>query len=258
MLADSHCHLNYPGLVEKQGAVIDRARASGVTAMLNISTRVADWDEVVGLAEREADIWASVGIHPHEADGHADVGTARLVKAAAHPRVVGIGETGLDYHYDRSDRARQRDSFRAHIAAARETGLPLIIHSRDAEQDTADILAEEQARGPFTGVVHCFTGSQELADKALELGLYISLSGIVTFNSAKSLQATAAALPEDRLLVETDAPFLAPVPHRGQVCQPAFVADTALFLAKLRGEEAETFKERTARNFHRLFAKTGK
>jgi TatD DNase family protein len=257
MLADSHCHLNYPGLVEEQGAVIARARAAGVTAMLNISTRAAEWDAVIAVAAREPDIWASVGIHPHEADGHGDVGTARLVAAAAHPRVVGIGETGLDYHYDRSDRARQRDSFRAHIVAARETGLPLIIHSRDAEQDTAAILAEEMARGPFSGVVHCFTGSQELADKSLEMGLYISMSGIVTFKSAKDLQATAASLPADRLLVETDSPFLAPVPHRGQTCQPAYVADTARFLATLRGEGIETLAQRTTRNFHRLFAKTG-
>ena len=257
MLADSHCHLNYPGLVEEQGAVIARARAAGVTAMLNISTRAAEWDAVIAVAEREPDIWASVGIHPHEADSHGDVGAARLVAKAAHPRVVGIGETGLDYHYDRSDRGRQRDSFRAHIAAARETGLPVIVHSRDAEEDTAAILAEEQARGPFSGVVHCFTGTQELADKALELGLYISISGIVTFKNAASLQAVAASLPGDRMLVETDAPFLAPVPHRGQICQPAFVADTACFLAKLRGEEVETLAERSARNFHRLFAKTG-
>jgi TatD DNase family protein len=258
MLADSHCHLNYPGLVEEQGAVIARARAAGVTGMLNISTRVAEWDDVIAVAEREPDIWASVGIHPHEADGHGNVGTARLVAAAAHPRVVGIGETGLDYHYDRSDRARQRDSFRAHIAAARETGLPIIIHSRDAEHDTAEILAEEQARGAFSGVVHCFTGSQELADKALGLGLYISMSGIVTFKNATSLQATAAALPGDRLLVETDAPFLAPVPHRGQTCQPAFVADTARFLAQLRGVAVEALTERTTRNFHMLFAKTAR
>jgi TatD DNase family protein len=257
MLADSHCHLNYAGLVEEQGAVIDRARAAGVTAMLNISTRVAEWDAVIAVAEREPDIWASVGIHPHEADGHGDVGTARLVAKSAHPRVVGIGETGLDYYYDRSDRARQRDSFRAHIAAARETGLPLIVHSRDAEEDTANILAEEMARGPFSGVVHCFTGTQELADKALDLGLYISISGIVTFKNAKDLQATASSLPADRLLVETDSPFLAPVPHRGQTCQPAFVADTARFLAQLRGESVETLAERTTHNFHKLFAKTG-
>jgi len=257
MLADSHCHLNYAGLVEEQGAVIDRARAAGVTAMLNISTRVAEWDAVIAVAEREPDIWASVGIHPHEADGHGDVGTARLVAKSAHPRVVGIGETGLDYYYDRSDRARQRDSFRAHIAAARETGLPLIVHSRDAEEDTATILAEEMARGPFSGVVHCFTGTQELADKALDLGLYISISEIVTFKNATDLQATDSSLPADRLLVETDSPFLAPVPHRGQTCQPAFVADTARFLAQLRGESVETLAERTTHNFHKLFAKTG-
>ena len=257
MLADSHCHLNYAGLVEEQGAVIDRARAAGVTAMLNISTRVAEWDAVIAVAEREPDIWASVGIHPHEADGHGDVGTARLVAKSAHPRVVGIGETGLDFYYEHSPRSQQELLFRAHCRAARETGLPLIVHSRDAEEDTATILAEEMARGPFSGVVHCFTGTQELADKALDLGLYISISGIVTFKNAKDLQATASSLPADRLLVETDSPFLAPVPHRGQTCQPAFVADTARFLAQLRGESVETLAERTTHNFHKLFAKTG-
>jgi len=255
MLVDSHCHLNYAGLVEQQDAVLARARASGVTAMLNISTREREWDAVIATADRAPDVWASVGIHPHEADDHPDVGTARLVAAAAHPRVIGIGETGLDYYYDHSDRARQQASFRAHAAAARETGLPLIVHTRDAEADTAAILTEEMGKGAFSGVIHCFTASADFARTALDLGFYISISGIVTFKNAKDLQATAAGLPGDRLLVETDAPFLAPVPHRGKTGEPAFVADTARFLARLRGEPDEELMDRTSRNFFRLFDK---
>ncbi|HEX2762348.1 MAG TPA: TatD family hydrolase [Allosphingosinicella sp.] len=255
MLTDSHCHLNYKGLVEDQPGVLERARAAGVATMLNISTRQSEWDEVIGLAEREQGVWASVGIHPHEADAHPDVQTETLIARAAHPRVVGIGETGLDYYYDHSDRERQRLSFRAHIAAARETGLPVIVHTRDAEADTAAILAEEMGKGAFTGVIHCFTASADFARKALNLGLFISLSGIVTFRNAAALQDTAQALPEDRLLIETDAPFLAPVPHRGKTCEPAFVAATARFLAALREEPFEALAERTAANFLALFAK---
>ncbi len=255
MFADSHCHLNYKGLAEQQDAVIGRARAAGVTAMLNISTRASEWDEVIAVAEREPDIWASVGVHPHEADLHPDVETATLVERAAHPRVVGIGESGLDFYYDRSDRDRQRASFRAHIAAARETGLPIIVHTRDAEEDTHLILAEEMGTGAFTGVIHCFTASADFARKALDLGLYISMSGIVTFKNAKDLQEVAKEIPEDRLLIETDAPFLAPVPHRGRPCEPAFVADTARFLASIRGESVDRIAEKTSANFRRLFAK---
>jgi TatD DNase family protein len=255
MFADSHCHLNYKGLVEDQQGVLDRARAAGVEVMLNISTRQSEWDEVIGLAEREADVWASVGIHPHEADAHPDVQTATLVERAAHPRVVGIGETGLDFYYDHSDRDRQRASFRAHIAASREAGLPLIVHTREAEADTAAILEEEMGKGAFPGVIHCFTASRDFADKALALGLYISLSGIVTFKNARDLQETATEIPLERLLIETDSPFLAPVPHRGRPCEPAFVADTARFVAGLRGIAVEELAERTAANFRSLFAK---
>jgi TatD DNase family protein len=257
MFADSHCHLNYKGLVEDQQAVLDRARAAGVTAMLNISTRQSEWDEVIGLAEREGDVWASVGVHPHEADAHPDVQTATLVDRARHPRVVGIGESGLDFYYDHSDRDRQRASFRAHIAAARETGLPIIVHTRDAEEDTHSILAEEMGKGAFTGVIHCFTASRDFAEKALDLGLYISLSGIVTFKNAKDLQESAKMVPSERLLIETDAPFLAPVPHRGRPCEPAFVADTARFLAGLREEPLHALAERTHANFRSLFSKVG-
>jgi TatD DNase family protein len=256
MLADSHCHLNYKGLVEEQQAVLARARARGVTAMLNIATRESEWDDVIATAEREPDVWATVGIHPHEADAHPHVDTARLVARARHPRVVGIGESGLDYYYDHSDRDRQQASFRAHIAAARETGLPLVVHTREAEADTAAILEDELARGRFDAVMHCFTGTEAFAHAMIALGFYISISGIVTFKSAAALQATSKGLPADRLLIETDAPFLAPVPHRGKTGEPGFVADTAAFLADLRGEEIAALHEVTARNFHALFGKT--
>ena len=255
MLVDSHCHLNYKGLVEEQGAVLDRARQSGVTAMLNISTRENEWQDIVNTANRENDVWASIGIHPHEADAHPDVDLGKLVKQSGHERVVAIGETGLDYCYDHSDRERQKQSFRTHIHAARETGLPIIVHTRDAEADTADIMAEEMEQGAYTGVIHCFTASEDFARKALSLGLYISISGIVTFKNAKDLQETAAKLPLDRLLVETDAPFLAPVPHRGKTGEPAFVADTARVLAGLRGDSYEDLCEATSRNFYQLFTK---
>ncbi|HEX8485006.1 TatD family hydrolase [Sphingomonas sp.] len=256
MLADSHCHLNYEGLAEVQDAVLARARARGVTAMLNIATRECEWDAVLATAEAQADVWATVGIHPHEADAHAHVDAARLIARAAHPRIAGIGESGLDYHYDHSDRARQQANFRAHIVAARETGLPIVVHTRDAEDDTFAILADEMGKGAYSGVIHCFTASSDFADKALELGFYISISGIVTFKNARDLQAIAARLPIDRLLVETDAPFLAPVPHRGKPGEPAFVADTVALLAKLRGEDVTELASRTAENFHTLFTRT--
>jgi len=255
MFVDSHCHLNYEGLVEDQANVLARARAAGVSAMLSIATHSSEWDAVLGVAEREADVWASVGVHPHEADSHAHVDADMLVARAAHPRVIALGETGLDYHYDRSDRERQRTSFRNHIAAARVTGLPVIVHMRDAEEDTAGLLADELRAGRFAFVIHCFTGSAGFAAQMLELGGYISLSGIATFKNAKDLQAIAADIPDDRLLIETDAPFLAPVPHRGRRCEPAFVADTARFLAELRGCSVGMLADATARNFYTLFAK---
>jgi len=255
MLIDSHCHLNYKGLVEQQGEVLGRARESGVRGFLNISTRLREWSDIVGTAERESDVWASIGIHPHEADAHADLGEAALLEAAAHPKVIGIGETGLDYFYDHSDRKVQQDLFRVHIAVARETGLPLIVHTRDAEEDTARIIEEEMGKGAFPALIHCFTASAGFAAKMLDLGLSISLSGIVTFKNAKALQAIAAGLPEDRLLVETDAPFLAPVPHRGKTCEPAFVSDTCAFVAALRGTSKEALAEATGKNFFGLFRK---
>jgi TatD DNase family protein len=255
MFVDSHCHLNYEGLAEDQAGVLARARAAGVSAMLNISTRAAEWDAVIATAERESDVMASVGIHPHEADIHPDIAADTLVAKAAHPRVIAIGESGLDYYYDRSDRERQRASFRAHIAAARETQLPLIVHTRDAEDDTYDILAEEMGKGAYPALIHCFTAGQDFADKVLALGLYVSISGIVTFKNARDLQDVAKSIPLERLLIETDSPFLAPVPHRGRPCEPAYVADTARFLAQLRGEPLETLAATTSANFYRLFAK---
>lgn len=255
MLIDSHCHLNYKGLVENQAEVLARARETGVRGFLNISTRQSEWSAIIGTAERERDVWASVGIHPHEADGHADLGEAVLLEAAAHPRVIGIGETGLDYYYDHSDRQVQQELFRTHIRVARETGLPLIVHTRDAEDDTTRIIEEEMGKGAFPALIHCFTASAPFAARMLELGLSISLSGIVTFKNAKDLQAIAADLPADRLLVETDAPFLAPVPHRGKTCEPAFVADTCAFIAGLRGTSKEALTDTTGANFFRLFSK---
>jgi len=255
MLIDSHCHLNYPGLVEDQQGVLARAREAGVTGMLGISTKLHEWPDVIAIAEREPDVWASIGIHPHEADAHAEVDTEKLVEAAAHPRVVAIGETGLDYYYDHSDRAQQQRSFRSHIAASRTTGLPLIVHTRDAEADTAAIMREEMEEGAYRGVIHCFTASRDFAEAALALGFYISLSGIVTFKNARDLQETAKLVPSDRLLIETDAPFLAPVPVRGRTCEPAFVSHTARFVAELRGTSVDEIMRTTADNFFQLFGK---
>jgi TatD DNase family protein len=254
-LVDSHCHLNYEGLVERQDEILGSARARGVTGFLNISTRQSEWDDVIAVADRNADVWATVGVHPHEADAHPDLGSGALAEAASHPNVIAIGECGLDYYYDKSDRAAQRDRFQAHIEAARTSGLPLVVHTREAEADTAQMLESAVKEGGVTGVLHCFTGSAELARKGLDLGFYVSLSGIVTFKNARDLQDTARWLPPDRMLVETDSPFLAPVPHRGQTCEPAFVADTALFLAELRGEEPDALADATTANFFKLFGK---
>lgn len=262
MLIDSHCHLQYKGLVEDQAGVLARARAAGIGGFLNISTRQSEWQAVIATATRESDVWASVGIHPHEADAHSDgwaeLGLAALLEAAQHPRVIAIGETGLDYYYDHSDRNTQQALFRTHVAAARETGLPLIVHTRDAEDDTLAILSDEMEKGAYPALIHCFTASREFAARVLDLGLTISLSGIVTFKNAKDLQDIAANLPEDRILVETDAPFLAPVPHRGQVCEPAFTADTARFVSALRGADPEGFAAATTRNFFALFQRAAR
>lgn len=255
MLIDSHCHLVYEGLVERQAEVLANARAAGVDGFLNISTREREWDDVVAVADREPDVWATVGIHPHEADQHADLGREKLLAASAHPRVIGLGESGLDYYYDKSDREVQRDLFRMHIGVARETGLPLVIHTRDADDDTADILADEMGKGAFPALIHCFTASPDFGRRVLDMGLTISLSGIVTFKNAAELQEFAKEIPAERLLVETDSPFLAPVPHRGKKCEPAFVRNTAEFVAELRGVSMEVMAETTTANFFALFNK---
>jgi TatD DNase family protein len=255
MLVDSHCHLNYEGIVEDQDAVLGRAREAGVGRFLNISTRESEWGDIVATAERNDDVFASIGIHPHNADAHQHVDEDRLRAAVDHPKVVGIGETGLDYYYEHSDREAQQRLFRRHITVARETRLPVIIHTRDAEDDTLAILRDEMEQGAFPALIHCFTASGAFGDAVLDLGLSISISGIVTFKNAKDLQETAARVPTDRLLVETDSPFLAPVPHRGKTCEPAYVADTARFVAELRATDIDSLAKTTTRNFFALFSK---
>ena len=255
MLVDSHCHLEYKGLVEERDEVLTRAREAGVGAFLNISTKQAEWSQVVGTANAQPDVWASVGIHPHNADDHPGLTRDELLEATYDPRVIGIGETGLDYYYDHSDRDAQRELFRLHIDVARELQLPVIIHTRDAEEDTLAILSDEMGKGAFPALIHCFTASPEFGQRVLELGLSISISGIVTFKNAKELQKFAREIPQDRLLVETDSPFLAPVPHRGKTCEPGYVGDTARFLADLRGESFDELSRVTTENFYRLFSK---
>ena len=255
MLVDSHCHLEYEGLVEEQGEVLDRARGAGVQAFLNISTKRAEWGQVVGTAQAKDDVFASVGIHPHHADQHQDLTREELLEATRDPKVIGIGETGLDYYYDHSDRAAQQRLFRMHIDVAREVQLPVIIHTRDAEDDTLSILRDEMEKGAFPALIHCFTASADFGQQVLDLGLSVSISGIVTFKNARDLQAFAKDVPEDRLLVETDSPFLAPVPHRGKTCEPGFVRDTATFLADLRDETLDELAAYTTRNFYSLFSK---
>lgn len=255
MLVDSHCHLEYKGLVEERDEVLTRAREAGVGAFLNISTKQAEWSQVVGTANAQPDVWASVGIHPHNADDHPGLTRDELLEATRDPKVIGIGETGLDYYYDHSDRDAQRKLFRLHIDVAREVQLPVIIHTRDAEEDTLAILSDEMGKEAFPALIHCFTASPEFGQRVLELGLSISISGIVTFKNAKDLQEFAREIPQDRLLVETDSPFLAPVPHRGKTCEPGYVGDTARFLADLRGESFDELSRVTTENFYRLFSK---
>jgi TatD DNase family protein len=254
MLIDSHCHLDFPDFAPERDAVIARAFAAGIGAMLTICTRLDQFDGVRRIAESDPRIWCSVGAHPHEAADHAELIADQIVALAAHERVVGIGETGLDFHYDLSPYDVQERVFRAHIAASRATGLPLIIHAREADSAIATILAEEK---PPPGVLHCFTAGRALAEAALDLGFYISISGIVTFRNAEDLRAIVRDLPLDRLLVETDAPYLAPIPYRGKRNEPAFVAATASFVAALKGLEVDALAAATTANFFRLFAKAG-
>jgi TatD DNase family protein len=255
MLVDSHCHLEFPDFAGELDAVVARAGEAGVGTMVTICTKVREFERVLAVAERFDNVWCSVGLHPHEAAAEPDLTAARLVELAGHPKVVGIGETGLDFFYEHSPRAAQERQFRAHVAAARETGLPLIVHTRDAERETAEILGEEMGRGPFTGLLHCFSSSLELAEKAIDIGFSISLSGIVTFNKAEALRQTAKAVPLDRILVETDAPYLAPMPKRGKRNEPAFVVHTAAKVAEVKGVSSAELARVTTDNFFRLFAK---
>ena len=258
MLVDSHCHLDFPDYAGKVDEVLARARAAGVRVCISIGTELKRFPGVKAVAEANSDVWCSVGVHPHESEKELLDDEAALVAEAAHPKVVGIGETGLDYYYEHSPRQPQQANFRSHIAAARRTGLPLIVHTRDAEDDTIAILREEMAKGPFTGLIHCFTGTQRLADAALELGLYISVSGIATFKNSGALREVIKSVPLDRLLVETDAPYLAPVPHRGKTNEPAFVVHTAAMLAELKSVRETELAAATTENFFRLFSKVAR
>ncbi len=258
MLVDSHCHLDY---LERDGdldEVIGRARRAGVGAMVTICTKLSEFDRVLAIAERYDDVYCSVGVHPHEAEDEGQKDARRLVALAEHPKVVGIGETGLDYFYDHAPRERQRDSFRAHLGAARDSGLPVIVHSRDADDDTVALLREAREEGPFSGVIHCFTAGPGLAQAALELGLYISVAGIVTFKKADELRRTLCDVPLERLLVETDAPYLAPVPKRGKRNEPAYVVHTAAALAELKEVAPEAMIEATGDTVFRLFTKAAR
>lgn len=255
-LVDSHCHLDFPEFAPELDAVVARARAAGVGRMLTICTRLSKFDQVLAVAEKFDRMFCSVGVHPHEAANEADVALPRILDHARHPKVVGIGEAGLDYFYDKSPREKQQEVFALHIEAARQSGLPIIVHSRDADEDTVRLLQEGAAKGNLRGVIHCFTSTQYLADAALEMGFCISLSGIVTFKNAEDLRKVARTVPLDRLLVETDAPYLAPVPVRGKRNEPAFVAHTARYVAEMMGIGAEELMRRTTANFERLFDKT--
>jgi TatD DNase family protein len=255
MLVDSHCHLDFPDFANELDAVVARARAAGIERMVTISTRVKRLPELTAITERFPDVYCSVGTHPHNAHEELDVTAADLVAYTKSPKVVALGEAGLDYHYDNSPREAQERGFRTHIAAARETGLPLVIHTREADGDTARILEEETGKGAFPAVLHCFTGSPDLARRAIALGLSISFTGILTFKNSAALREIAASLPADRILVETDAPYLAPGKLRGKRNEPAFVVETAKVLAETRGVTLDEIAQQTTANFFRLFSK---
>ena len=255
MLIDSHCHLDFPDFADDLDGVVARARTAGVARIVTISTRIKRQAEVLAIVDRFADVYCSVGTHPHHADEEIDVSADDLIARSRNPKVVPIGEAGLDYHYETGSRAAQEQGFRNHIAAARVTGLPLVIHSRDADEDMARILEEENGKGAFAAVLHCFTGGAELAQRAIALGLYISFTGILTFKNSDDLRSIAIALPADRVLVETDAPYLAPGPHRGKRNEPAYVVETARVLAEIRGLSVEAVDHLTTDNFFRLFGK---
>ena len=255
MLVDSHCHLDFPDFAPEREAVVVRARAAGIGRMLTISTRVKRHTQILEIIEKYPDVFGTVGTHPHHVDEELDVNAGTLTALTQHPKIVAIGEAGLDYHYDTGPSENQAKSFRQHIAAARETGLPLVIHSRDCDDDMAAILREETGKGAFTAVLHCFTGGRALAFTAVELGHYIGFTGILTFKNSAALRDIAKALPADRILVETDSPYLAPVPYRGKRCEPAYVMETAKVLAETRGVPFEDMARQTTENFFRLFNK---
>ena len=258
MLVDSHCHLDFETFAPELDAVVQRARDAGVKTCVSIGTKLDKFAGVLAVAERFPDVWCSVGVHPHEAEGELLDSPAVLIEHAKHPKVVGIGETGLDYYYEHSPREQQIVNFRHHIDAARQTGLPLIVHTRDADDDTISVLNEEMARAPFTGLLHCFTGTKRLAEAALALGFSISVSGIATFKNSGELRDTLKDIPGDRLLVETDAPYLAPMPHRGKRNEPSFVVHTAAMLAGLKGMTPDELADVTTENFFRLFTKASR
>jgi TatD DNase family protein len=255
VLVDSHCHLDFATFADDLDDVVARAGAAGVGMMVTIATSVEGCGSARRVAERFPNVYCSVGVHPHEAKTDGQKSADLLIRLAKHEKTVGIGETGLDYYYEHSPRDDQKVSFRAHIEAARETGLPLIVHTRDADDDTAEILAEEMKRAPFTGLIHCFSAGRKLAETAVDLGLFISVSGIATFNAAEDLRQTLASVPMDRLLVETDAPYLAPTPNRGKRNEPAFVALTAARLAEIKGVTPDEIAAATTDNFFRLFTR---
>ena len=255
MLVDSHCHLDFKEFDDDRDDVLARAKAAGVELMVTISTKITEAEKIIKLSETSEALVCSVGVHPHEAGREPETNAAQLVALAKHEKVVGIGETGLDYFYEHSPRDAQQRNFRAHIEASRKSRLPLIVHARDADEDTADILEDEMGKGEYPGLIHCFTAGPELARRALGIGFYISISGIATFKNATDLRETIKAVPFERLLVETDAPFLAPVPHRGKRNEPSFVADTAAMLAELKGVSTEELARITSDNFFTLFSK---
>lgn len=256
MLVDHHCHLDFPDFADDLDGVVGRAQAAGVGLMVTISTRIRKFESILGIAERYDNVFCSVGTHPHNAHEEPDIPVEEIVRLAQHPKVVAIGEAGLDYFYDNSPRAAQAEGFRRHIAAARQTQLPLVIHAREADEDTAAILEDETAKGAFPAVLHCYTGGVDLARRGLALGLYVSFSGILTFKKSEALREVAAGVPLDRLLVETDAPYLAPGKFRGKRNEPAYVAITAAELAKVKGVSPAEIAQATTENFFRLYNKT--
>jgi TatD DNase family protein len=255
MLVDSHCHLDFPDFASEIDAVVVRARSAGIGRMVTISTRVRQHAKVLAIAEKFSDVFCSVGTHPHNAHEELDIDAKALMKIAQHPKVVAIGEAGLDYHYDSSPREAQAQGLRQHISAARQTGLPLVIHSRECDEDMTKILQDESGKGTFPAVLHCFTGGRDLAFAAIELGHYVSFTGILTFKNSQNLRDIAVALPPDRILVETDAPYLAPLPFRGKRNEPSYVVETAKVLAATRGVSLEDITRQTTENFFRLFNK---